>query len=208
MELKKLIDHIHELGKQKSVLTKAELIEIGATESALNELVKSDILYPSASGIYMPDNADFGEHHTRVEVAARFPDTVICLFTALSFHRLTTQMPEKVWIAYDITSNKPKEPKLPIKPVGICEPNFSQGIETYLIEGITVKVYSIAKTIADCFTWEHLVGIDVAIEAFNQAIVEQRTSITDVLNYIELEKLKPYTRKDLEECISSRVVLN
>ena len=76
MELKKLIENIHELGLQKSVLSETELLQIGASRSALDELVSLDILYPSAEGIYMPNNADFGEHHTRVEVAARFPDTV------------------------------------------------------------------------------------------------------------------------------------
>jgi hypothetical protein len=82
---------VYQLGTTKSVLTKNELLATGASQTQINELVHLGVLYPSAQGIYMPENADFQEFHTEVEVAAKFPHTVICLLGALSFHNLTTQ---------------------------------------------------------------------------------------------------------------------
>lgn len=195
-----LIDRVRELGTQKSILTTAELEAIGADKFSLNKLVDLDILYPSAEGIYMPDNADFGQHHTRVEVAARFPDTVICLNNALNFHNLTTQWGEG-WIAYKEGGSIPIEPKLPIRPVAMSEANFSRGIETYQIEGITVKVYNVPKTVADCFIYEDIIGADVSEEAFIESVINHRCQVKDILSYLDDSNLSWYTKDNLNSCI-------
>ena len=194
-------NYIYELGRQKSLITEPELIAAGASKDAVARLVKTGVLELVTQGIYMPENADFGEHHTRVEVATRFPDTVLCLASALSFYRLTTQMPRLVWIAYQEKTLRPVEPKLPIEAIPMSEPGFSRGIETHIIEGLPVRIYSQAKTIADCFTYEHHIGIDVAVEALDQAIREERLQISQVLDYIEPEKLNSNTAKNLDERI-------
>ena len=148
----------------------------------------------------MPDNADFGEHHTRVEVAARFPDTVICLSNALNFHNLTTQWGNG-WIAYREDTPVPVEPKLPVQPVPMSEPNFSQGIETHIIEGLPVKVYNVPKTVADCFIYEDTIGADVSEEAIIQSIIEDRCTASEVLSYLEEYTLNWYTQKNMDRCI-------
>lgn len=194
------IAQVHNLGGQKSVLTEIELLKLGIDQLTLNKLVDLEILYPCAEGIYMPDNADFGEHHTRVEVAARFPDTVICLNNALNFHNLTTQWGEG-WIAYKQGTSIPVEPKLPIQPVAMNEPGFSRGIETHMIEGLPVKVYNIPKTVADCFIYEDIVGADVSEEAFIDCIYYKRASMSEILFYLEDYTLKWYTEQNLIRCI-------
>ena len=39
------------------------------------------------------------------------------------------------------------------------------GVETHRIEGETVRVYSVTKTIADTFKYRNKIGLDVALEA-------------------------------------------
>ena len=201
MDSQELKSVIYRLGETKSVLTETELLSAGASMAQIEELVTSSVLYPSAQGIYMPENADFGEQHTRVEVAVKFPDTVLCLATALNFHRLTTQMPHKVWIAYEASSLKPVEPRLPIEAIPMSEPGFSQGIEIHCLEGNAVKIYSVAKTVADCFVYEDEVGTDVAIEAFDQAIQESRCTVTEIVRYTRERDINSYAQQDLIECI-------
>lgn len=199
-----LIDRIRRLGEQKSILTEAEVLELGADRRAIDNLVSSGILYPSATGIYMPDNADFGERHSEVEVAARFPDTVVCLATALNFHELTTQIPHEVWISYSPEREKPIEPKLPIYAIPMKKPGFGRGIEIHILEGIVVKIYSQAKTVADCFNYQEYIGIDVAQEAFEQAIAQKKLEIPEILKYVDLDGLNSYTRRDLVRCIENK----
>ena len=201
MNTQELKNLVYNLGEKKSILTETELLAYGASLDSIAQLVKLEVLYPSAQGIYMPENAKFGEHHMRVEALVRFPNTVLCLLSALSFYRLTTQMPQHIWIAYQEQDSMPVEPKLPINPVLIENSRFNWGIETFNIEGISIKVYSQAKTIADCFIYQHLVGIDVAEEAFNQAVQENRCTVSEILNFVETDKLDMCTTRELKNCI-------
>lgn len=202
MNSQELKSVVHRLGEIKSVLTEAELLSSGASMDQIEELVRSGVLYPSAQGIYMPENADFGERHTEVEVATRFPKAVICLNNALNFYNVTTQRAVKVWIAVEAGSPEPVEPKLPIKTVLMSEPGFSQGVEVYYLEGLPVKIYSLAKTIADCFVYEEEVGIDVAIEAFDQVIRQRRCTVGEILEYTKGREIDPYAKQDLKNCIN------
>ena len=111
-------------------------------------------------------------------------------------------MPKKIWIAYKQGSQAPIEPKLPTCAIAMSKPRFDfAGIETHMIEGIPVKIYSVAKTIADCFIYEDLVGCDVSEEAFIQSIKENRSYASEVLSYLEDCTLNWYTQKNLERCI-------
>ncbi len=202
MNDRQLKTKILEWGQAKSILTQKEILEAGANLEQIDRLVKSGVLYPSAQGIYMPENADFGERHTEVEVAARFPNAVICLNNALNFHRITTQRAIKVWIAYDEGLPMPIEPLLPIEAIHMPQPAFSQGIEVHILEGIPVKIYNIAKTVADCFIYEHEVGIDVAIEAFEQSIREKRCTIPEILKYTQGRSMRDYVVPYFEECVA------
>ena len=170
--------------RTKSIITESEILDLGANLSLIDRWVESGLLYPSAAGIYMPNNVNFTEQYFRVKVAARLLDAVMCLATALNFHRITTQMPHKVWIAHQSDTPQPIEPKLPIKTILMSCLCFDWGIEVHQLEGIQVKVYSIAKTMADCFVYQEQIGSDVAIKAFEQSIQENRCTVADILDYI------------------------
>jgi predicted transcriptional regulator of viral defense system len=42
---------------------------------------------------------------------------------------------------------------------------WAEGVERHRVEGVPIRVYSAAKTVADCFKYRNKVGIDVAVEA-------------------------------------------
>ena len=60
---------------------------------------------------------------------------------------------------------------------------FDLGIEEHRIEGEVVKVYSVARTVADCFRFRNTVGLDVALEALSEAWRGKRLNL-DELNRI------------------------
>ena len=193
---------ISKISKTKSILTTAEILNMGATHDQINNWVNSGFLYPSAERIYMPEDASFYERHTEVEVAARFPNVVICLSRALNFHDLTSELPSQIWIAYLKGTEQPVEPKLPIKIISFPKLDFEQGIETHILEGIPVSVYGVAKTVADCFVYQHLVGDDVSIEAFEQAIREERCTVKQIIEHTKGRKMSDFSRHYFDECIS------
>jgi hypothetical protein len=65
-----------------------------------------------------------------------------------------------------------------------------------MIEGVDVKVYSPAKTVADCFKYRHKIGLDVACEALRAFIHRRDASIDDLWRYAKICRvtnvMRPY----------------
>lgn len=57
----------------------------------------------------------------------------------------------------------------PLRIVRFSGPAFTEGVEAHLIEGGMVRIYGVAKTIADCSKYRNKIGLDVAVEALRDA---------------------------------------
>jgi predicted transcriptional regulator of viral defense system len=108
---------------------------------------------------------------------------VICLISALRFHDIGTQLPADVWIAVPRGTRVPRVSAPPLRVINISTAVFHFGIEEHRIEGQIVRIYSVARTIADCFRFRNKVGLDVALEALTEAWRSRRLKI-DELNRI------------------------
>jgi predicted transcriptional regulator of viral defense system len=123
------------------------------------------------------------EHHDLVVATAAVQRSVVCLISALRFHDIGTQLPAEVWLAVPRGTRVPRLSMPPLRVVNISPPVFELGIEEHRIEGHTVRVYSLARTIADCFRFRNKVGLDVALEALAEAWRSRRLKL-DELNRI------------------------
>lgn len=142
-----------------------DLAEHGIPRTYLKRLVERGQLVREGRGLYLGADADITEHHTLAEAAVRAPRGVICLLSALRFHRLTTQNPVEVWMAVDRKAWRPRPGYPPLRLAFLSGDAFTQGIETHRVSGVPVRVYSAAKTVADCFKFRRKIGLDVALEA-------------------------------------------
>jgi len=89
----------------------------------------------------------------------------VCLLSALQFHKITTQLPFEVWLAIDVKARRPQGDLPPLRICRFSKSALSYGVEKHKIDDAVVKIYSPAKTVADCFKYRNKIGIDVAIEA-------------------------------------------
>jgi predicted transcriptional regulator of viral defense system len=108
---------------------------------------------------------------------------VICLISALRFHDIGTQLPAEVWIAVPRGTRVPRVSAPLLRVVNVSTAVFDLGIEEHRIEGHTVRIYSVARTVADCFRFRNKVGLDVALEALTEAWRGKRLKL-DELNRI------------------------
>ena len=106
-----------------------------------------------------------------------------CLVSALRFHGIGTQLPHQVWIAVPRGTRVPRLQVPRLRVVNISPALFDLGVEVHRIEGQGVKVYSVARTVADCFRFRNTVGLDVALEALSEAWRSKRLKM-DELNRI------------------------
>src|SRR5205823_3137829 len=108
------------------------------------------------------------------EASKRVPQGVICLLSALRFYEMGTQDPFEIWLAIPNKLWKPIVASLPLRLIRFSGGAFSAGIEYHDIDGVSARVYSPAKTVADCFKYRNKIGLDVALEALREVWRERR----------------------------------
>jgi len=145
------MQQVLDISREMGVIRAKEAEARGIHPEYLKRLEQQGLLVRSARGVYTFADADITASHTLVEVIKRVPHGVICLLSALSFHELTTQAPFEVWLTIPQKARAPKEDILPLRIVYMSGEALESGIEEHKIEGVPVPVYSVAKTVVDCF---------------------------------------------------------
>lgn len=166
--------------KQGSV-SAADLLAQGVAREYLPRLAKKGLLERVARGLYNLPDADITEHHGLVLVCKQVPQGVITLISALAFHNIGTQVPHEVWLAVKARAYAPKLTYPKVRYQYYSGPAFELGVETHRIEGVDVKVYSVAKTVVDCFRLRNKVGLDVALEALKDGWQQKRFSADELM---------------------------
>ena len=179
------------------VMSSAQAEAAGIGRGKLAGMVRAGVVERVARGLYRWHDADISEHHSLALATRSVRGGVVCLLSALQFHNLTTQLPHEVWLAIDRERSRP--PRRRVVPMrvflysGAC---FSSGIERHRIEGVTVRVYSVAKTVADCFKHRSKVGLDVAMEALREGWQERRFTMDELWHCAEVCRvvnvMRPY----------------
>jgi predicted transcriptional regulator of viral defense system len=118
--------------------------------------------------------------------------------SALAFHGLTDQLPPKVWMAIGHKDWAPQRSGAGIRIVRFTDSLLRAGIETHVIEGVSVKVFSVAKTVADCFRHRGKVGLSVAIEGLQEALRQRKVTPAEIARQAEKGGVSTVVRPYLE----------
>jgi predicted transcriptional regulator of viral defense system len=164
----------------RGFLTTRAAADAGIHSQNLTRLVADGTLERIARGRYRLHGADATEHHSLAFAATVAPNGVICLLSALSFHAIGTQLPAEVWLAIERGGRAPRSPRLRLRIVRYSGAAFREGIEVHRIEHQQVRVYGVAKTLADLFKSRNRVGLDVALEALREAWRDRRFAMPDL----------------------------
>ena len=181
---------------RKGVLRPRDLDPFGIPRVYLQRLCEQGLLRRVGRGLYLSANAELTEHHTLAEACRRVRHGVVCLLSALRFHELTTQAPFEIWMAIDGKAWRPRADWPVMRFVRFSGAALTEGIEEHRIEGVTVKVYTPAKTVADCFKYRNKIGLDVALEALRDCRQQRKCSNDDLWRYAKICRvanvMKPY----------------
>jgi predicted transcriptional regulator of viral defense system len=179
-------NHVLQLIRQLGIVRPADLEARGVARGQLYRLVRDGLVERQTRGIYVAGQHPITAEHTLAQVAKRVPGGIICLLTALRFHDLTTQNPAEVWIALPEKARKPRLEYPRLRVARFSGPALTEGIETRRVEGVEVRVYSAAKTVADCFKYRNKVGIDVAVEALRDFSRRHRGGATELARFAHI----------------------
>ncbi len=183
---------------QKGILRSSDLDDLGAPRVVLTRMTASGQLEKAGRGIYRLPDSHGSEHESLITIATKVPQAVFCLLTALQFHELTTQLPRQVWIAMPRGSHTPKIVYPPLKMVQFAGEAYSEGVEIVERDQVRLRVYCVAKTVADCFKHRNKIGIDIALEALKDARAKRKASADDLWRFAKICRVANVMRPYLE----------
>lgn len=186
------------LASQKGLLRASDLQAIDAPRVVLTRLTAAGRLLRVGRGLYQLPDAQASELESLVTIATKVPQAVFCLLTALQFHDLTTQLPRQVWIAMPRGSHAPRFDYPPVKMVQFTGEAYTAGVEEVERDGVKLRVYGVAKTVADCFKHRSKIGLDVALEALKDARVRNKASGDDIWRFAKICRVTNVIRPYLE----------
>jgi len=184
--------------RQHGIVRPRDIEAIGIPREYLLRLHGQGKLNRTGRGIYTLPDAAVTERHTYAEVAKRVPEAVLCLLSALAFHEITTQSPASIWIALGKGARKPAIVSPSLRVIRLTEPSLSEGIEKQSVEGVTVRVYSAAKTVADCFKFRNKIGLDIAIEALKDCLRQKKATVNEIYRYAKICRVSNVIRPYME----------
>ncbi len=180
---------------QKGIARTRELVQEGFHRVTLTRLLRQGRIHRAGRGLYTLPEHSLTSWHDLVEISKVTPRAVIGLISALAFHNIGTQIPYETWIVLPKGSRTPRTSHR-IRVTRFDEPYYSAGIEEHEIESVKVRVYSAAKTVADCFKMRGKIGYDVAVEALREGWQNRKFTPDELIRYAKLNRvdkvMKPY----------------
>lgn len=184
--------------RRAGILRRRDLEAEGISGAHLARLATLGRLERVGRGLYMLPNGAPSAQHTLAAVATRVPRGVICLESALRFHGLTTTAPRRVRIAVQPKDRKPRVHDLPVEVVRFSGEAFTAGVERHEIDGVSVPVYTPAKTVADCFKYRNKIGLDLAIEALRDCWEQRRCTADELWHFARIDRVANVMRPYME----------
>lgn len=177
-------------------LRTSQALALGISPRTLYALREEGRIVPLGRGVYrLVENLPLSQPDL-VTVAVSIPKGVICLISALAFHELTTQVPHEIYVALPNHAEKPRLTHPPLRLFWLTEPVYRAGMEVHQMDGVSVQIYNLEKTLADCFKFRGKIGEEVALEALKQAIAQKRVRMDELLRYTRVDRveqiIKPY----------------
>ena len=180
------------------VLRTMEAVRLGVHPRTLYAMRDAGVLERLGRGVYrLADLPPFGNPDL-VTVALRIPEGVLCLISALAFHEITTQIPHEVYLALKRGAEPPRLKYPPVHVFWFTGRAFTAGIETHHLDGINVRVYGAAKTVADCFKYRNKLGIDTALEALKLFLRDRKGSPDELMSFARVCRVEKVMRPYIE----------
>lgn len=192
---------ILELAGNSGFVSTGEVRSEGIHHEYLRQLCAEGKLVRVGRGLYSLPDPEVTVHHGLARAGKTIPKGVICLLSALRFHEIGTEAPHEVWIAIDRRAARPRVKRPRIRIVRFSGKALTEGINEHRVEGVPVKIYNPAKTVADCFKYRNKIGLDVGLEALRDVIGERKCSTDELWWYAKICRVTKIIRPYMEAII-------
>ena len=184
--------------RHNGILKTGEALDEGIHRRTLYAMRDTGILERLERGLYRLADLPPLCNPDLVTVAHKIPQGVICLFSALHFHDITTQIPHAVSIAVNRGTEPPRLDFPPIQIYWFSGEAFTVGVEKQSIDNTMIHVYSAEKTLADCFKYRNKIGMETVLEAFDLYRERKQHKPRKLIQYARICRVEKIMRPYLE----------
>lgn len=197
MEAKKdtIIEYLRQHG---GIARFSSIRRAGFHPDTLKNLEKENRVEKIGRGLYKLTGDTLGSHPDYVSASLQTSKGVICLVSALYFYKATTEIPQFVDIAIPSGARANKIEYPPVKFYRFSPKAWQSGIQEYETAGHKIKIYSLAKTVADCFKFRNKIGPDVARDAIKVAVIEKRIKPKEIMHFAKICRVDRIIKPILE----------
>ncbi len=187
--MKNALQKLEQIAAKGELLVAKDLEQRGIPREYLSRMARRGELARVSRGVYMLAEAPNSDNHNLAVVSKRYPDVVICLLSAARFHSLIAKRPREVWVAVPSNHARPETSPPPIRPHTFSKKAMTAGVEKHRIEGVTVTVYNVPKTICDLFKFRNKIGVSPAKEALSEALRLKKTTVKEIARYAVFDRM-------------------
>ena len=178
-----------------------DIKKAGFHNDTLQVLIASGRIQKIGRAVYKLSEIDDLVNPDLVIAAIKSPKGVVCLISALAFYEVTDEIPRHVDLAIPRGAHANKINHPPVKYYRFTQEAWKAGIEVRKIAGQEVRIYNLAKTIADCFKFRNKIGTDVARSALKTALAEKKTVPKEIMVYAKICRVANVIKPILESLI-------
>jgi predicted transcriptional regulator of viral defense system len=164
----------------------SQLEAAGFTPDQLPSLMRQGLVTRVSRGLYRFVEAEPTENYSLAMACARVPNSIVCLLSALRVHGIGSQAPAHVWLGIPHKARTPRLSGLKLRIVHFSGPAWTFAVKPIEFEGVPARITSPARTIADCFRLERLVGPEVAVEALRDGLRKRLVTIAELARVDEV----------------------
>jgi predicted transcriptional regulator of viral defense system len=188
------IDRMLSIAEKQALVRSRDFSRFGIHRQTLKRAVHRGLLVKIDRGLYACK--DFaGDYQGRLMAACkRVPHGVVCLESALRFHRVLPRGSAPICMAIDRKARKPVINGLQLRFVRFSGQALTQGVVNMRIGGEPIRVYSVAKTVADCLTYRRKVGMNLAVEALREGILQGKCSLERLRHFAKIRGVEKLLR--------------
>lgn len=158
----------------------------GLTRNQLPSMLRAGVIERVGRGLYRIADAEPTENYSLAMACARVPNSVVCLLSALRVHGIGTQVPAAVWLAIPNKARPPRLRGLKLRIVRFSGPAWTFGVQDTVFEGVPARITSPARTVADCFRFERLIGPEAAMEALQDGLRQKKVTIAELSRVLDV----------------------
>ncbi len=178
-----------------------ELVKAGFYKAMIYSAMHQGRITRIKNGVYgLADIPDIS-HPDLVTVSVMIPSGVICLITALSFYEVTDEIPRYIDVALPTGMKVKPVAGIPSRVYHFSPQTWKDGVEVKDIDGHKIKIYCLAKTIADCFKFRNKIGVDIARSALKNALEQKKVNHRDIMKYASICRVTNIIKPILETLI-------